>query len=56
MTKTKEEITSDGRAVFYTVLWPSFRKAAIDCGWSLGLHGSMANDIVPLILFNSLIY
>lgn len=45
MTKRKEEITTEGRAVFYTVLWPSFRKAAIECGWSLGLHGSMASDM-----------
>lgn len=43
--KTKEEITTNGKAVFYTVLWPSFRKAAIDCGWALALHGSMASDM-----------
>ncbi len=45
MAKTKEEIRTDGRAVFYTILWPQFRKAAIDCGWGLALHGSMASDM-----------
>ncbi len=45
MSKSKEEVTTNGRAVFYTVLWPSFRKAALDCGWALGLHGSMASDM-----------
>lgn len=43
--KDKEDITTNGRAVFYAVLWPSFRKAALNCGWSIALHGSMANDM-----------
>lgn len=43
--KTKEEVTTNGRAVFYAVLWESFRKAALNCGWTLGLHGSMASDM-----------
>jgi len=45
MSKTKDEVTTTGRAVFYTVLWESFRKAALECGWSLALHGSMARDM-----------
>lgn len=45
MTKTKEEITSMGRTGFYAVLFESFRKAALDCGWALGIHGSMATDM-----------
>ncbi len=32
-------------AVFYTIMWPSFRNAALDLGWTLALHGSMANDM-----------
>jgi hypothetical protein len=43
--KSKEEVSTNGKAVFYTVLWPSFRKAAIECGWGLALHGSMASDM-----------
>ncbi len=45
MSKTAQEVTTNGRAVFYTILWPRFRQAAIDCGWALGLHGSMASDM-----------
>lgn len=33
------------RPVFYSVLWPSMRQAAIDCGWALALHGSMQSDM-----------
>lgn len=43
--KDKSEVTTNGRAVFYTVLWPSFRAAAIEQGWALALHGSMASDM-----------
>jgi hypothetical protein len=39
--KDKDEIITNGKAVFYTILWPSFRKAAINCGWGLALHGSI---------------
>ncbi len=45
MSKTKEEVRTDGRAVFYTILWPRFRQVALDCGWGLALHGSMASDM-----------
>lgn len=44
MAKQPDEIP-DSRAVFYSVLWPSMRKAAIDCGWALALHGSMQSDM-----------
>lgn len=43
--KDKSEITTNGRAVFYTVLWESFRKAALEHGYTLALHGSMASDM-----------
>lgn len=43
--KTKEQVNTEGRTVFYSVLWPSFRKAALDCGYSLALHGSMESDM-----------
>lgn len=45
MAKNKEEINPNGRAVFYTVFWESFRKAAIERGWALAMHGSMASDM-----------
>lgn len=43
--KDKKEVTTNGRAVFYCVLWESFRKAGLNCGWALALHGSMASDM-----------
>lgn len=45
MAKDKDEVITNGRAVFYTVMWPSFRAAALECGWALALHGSMASDM-----------
>ncbi len=43
--KDKTEVVTNGKAVFYAVLFPSFRAAAIDCGYALALHGSMARDM-----------
>jgi len=43
--KHKDEITTNGRAVFYAVLWPDFRSAALELGWALALHGSMSSDM-----------
>lgn len=45
MAKDREQVTTNGRAVFYTIMWPGFRNAALNCGWSLGLHGSMSSDM-----------
>ena len=45
MSKTKEEVKTNGRAVFYTVMWNHFRQAALNLGWTLALHGSMASDM-----------
>lgn len=43
--KEKSEVTHTGRAVFYTVLYPRFLKAALELGYTLALHGSMASDM-----------
>lgn len=45
MAKEKEQVITNGRAVFYTVLWPDFRRAALEKGWAVALHGSMASDM-----------
>ena len=42
--KEKEEIQFS-KAAFYAVLYSDFRKAALDCGYALALHGSMARDM-----------
>lgn len=38
-------ITSNGRAAFYAAIWEDLRKSAMDCGWALALHGSLASDL-----------
>ena len=43
--KHKESVTTNGRAVFYAAMWEDLRKAALNVGWALGLHGSLANDM-----------
>lgn len=43
--KDKSEVRTEGRAVFYAVLYNSFKKAALECGYCLALHGSMAADM-----------
>jgi hypothetical protein len=45
MPKSREHVTTNGRAAFYACMWDDFRNAAMDCGWALGLHGSLANDM-----------
>jgi hypothetical protein len=43
--KDRESVTTNGRAVFYAAMWDDLRQAAMDCGWALGLHGSLASDM-----------
>ena len=43
--KSREHVVTNGRAVFYACLWEDFRRAALDCGWALGLHGSLSSDM-----------
>jgi hypothetical protein len=43
--KVREQVVTNGRAVFYACMWNDFRQAALQCGWALGLHGSLASDM-----------
>ena len=45
MAKDRESVTTNGRAVFYAAMWNDLRQAALDKGWALALHGSLANDM-----------
>ena len=45
MAKDREQVTCNGRAAFYACMWDDFRQAAMDCGWALGLHGSLNSDM-----------
>ena len=43
--KSRKHVVTNGRAAFYACLWEDFRNAALDCGWALGLHGSLNKDM-----------
>ena len=43
--KDREMVTTNGRAVFYAALWNDLRQAAMNKGWALALHGSLASDM-----------
>jgi len=45
MPKDRKEVTCNGRAVLYTALWEDIRNSAMDCGWAVALHGSLASDM-----------
>lgn len=45
MAKSREQVTSNGKAVFYASIYGDLKTAALDCGWALGLHGSLATDM-----------
>lgn len=45
MAKDRECVTSNGKASFYASIYDDLRSTAMDCGWALGLHGSLANDM-----------
>jgi hypothetical protein len=38
-------VAANGRAAFYATMWGDLRQAAMNCGWALGLHGSLASDM-----------
>lgn len=43
--KDKSEVRINGKPEFYAVLYPSMKKAALECGYALALHGSMHTDM-----------
>jgi hypothetical protein len=43
--KSREHVVTNGKAAFYACIWPDLRDAALNCGWALGLHGSLSSDM-----------
>jgi hypothetical protein len=43
--KSREHVTTNGRAVFYAAMWQDLKDAAKSHGWALGLHGSLNSDM-----------
>lgn len=45
MAKDRHSVICNGRSAFYASIYDDLRNAAMDCGWALGLHGSLASDM-----------
>ena len=45
MAKSRMAVTCNGRAAFYACMWDDIRQCAMDCGWAVALHGSLASDM-----------
>ena len=45
MSKDRFSVTCNGRAAFYACMWNDIRQCAMDCGWAVSLHGSLASDM-----------
>lgn len=43
--KSREHVVTNGKAAFYASIWDDLRQSAMNCGWALGLHGSLASDM-----------
>lgn len=43
--KTKDEVMVEGRPVVYSILFNPMKKAALELGWMLTVHGSMHSDL-----------
>lgn len=43
--KSREHVTTNGRAVFFASMWQDLKDAAKSHGWALGLHGSLNSDM-----------
>lgn len=43
--KSREHVTTNGRAVFFACMWEDLKNAALSHGWALGLHGSLSSDM-----------
>lgn len=45
MAISRKHIVTNGKAAFYACIFEDLKKAALGCGWALGLHGSLSNDM-----------
>lgn len=39
------EKLKDNHAIFWVFMFPKIREVAAQCGWAIGVHGSVANDL-----------
>lgn len=43
--KKAEQVNMNPKATFYAVLYADFKRVAVECGYTLAIHGSMASDM-----------
>lgn len=43
--KTKDQVKIEGKPVFYAILYNDMKKAALELGYALAMHGSMHTDM-----------
>lgn len=43
--KTKDQVNVNHRSPFYALLYPDLKQVALDCGYSLAIHGSLQSDM-----------
>jgi len=42
---SNKHVVLDGKASFYACILPDIKKAARECGWAIGVHGSLQHDL-----------
>lgn len=45
MSKNRKAITCNGRPAFFASMYEDIRECAMDLGWAVALHGSLASDM-----------
>lgn len=45
MSKNRKAVTCNGRPAFYAAMYEDIRQCAMDKGWAVALHGSLASDM-----------
>ena len=45
MSKNRYAVTCNGSTAFYACIWEDIRQCAMDSGWAVALHGSLASDM-----------
>lgn len=45
MTKDSEEVSPYGKPAFYAFMYTKLREVALECGYALAVHGTLASDL-----------
>lgn len=42
---SNKHVVTNGKAAFYACILEDLKNAALECGWAIGVHGSLSNDM-----------